>query len=92
MQGAGNINVRLMEGVTARIEIASQRGEVWLSDDSTRAYAPITGQELRDGTWYSDQVYGTGTTPTVTLRITQGPGSIVIQDSTHTLTETDPKP
>ena len=91
VQGAGNINVRLMEGITARIEITSQRGEVWLSDDSTRAYAPITGQEQRDGSWYSDHVYGTGTTPTVTLRITQGPGSIVIQDSTHALTETDPK-
>ncbi|MCU1409767.1 MAG: hypothetical protein JWR04_474 [Rhodoglobus sp.] len=91
VQGAGNINVRLLEGMTARIEITSQRGEVWLSDDSTRAYSPITGQEQQDGAWHSDQVYGAGTTPTVTLRITQGPGSIIIQDSTQTLTETDPK-
>ena len=91
VQGTGNINVRLMEGVTARIEITSQRGEVWLADDSTRAYAPITGQEQRDGAWYSDQVYGVGTTPTVTLRITQGPGLIIIQDSSSPATETDPK-
>jgi len=90
VQGTGNINVYLAEDVTARIVIDSQRGEVWLSDDANSIYAPITSQELKDGAWHSDQVFGPGTTPTVTLRITQGPGSIVIQD--HSSTESDTTP
>ena len=85
VQGAGDIDVSLLEGSTTRIEITSQRGEVWLANDPNNAYMPLSGRQFSDGAWHFSQVFGTGT-PTVTIRITQGPGSIVI-----TTPETDPK-
>jgi len=79
-QGAGTIDVRLVEGMTARVAVESRDGEVWLGDGTGSAYAPLDGLALSDGTWRSNGVYGTGTVPTVTVRIWQGSGSITITE------------
>ena len=79
LQGAGSLSLYVAEGVTARVEITSQRGEVWLANDPRTPYTPLPGKEYSDGAWHYSQVFGTGST-IVTVRITQGPGSIVIQD------------
>ncbi len=88
-QGAGSINVYVDEGMTARIEIVSRRGEVWVSSDTDYMYKPLTGQTLVEGAYRSTTTYGTGETPTVTVRIWQGDGSITITDDS-TRTDTTP--
>ena len=79
-QGAGTVDVRLVDGMTARIAVESRDGEVWLGDNTGTAYAPLDGLALSDGTWRSNGVYGAGTVPTVTVRIWQGSGSITITE------------
>ena len=88
-QGAGTVDINLAPGTVARIQIVSQDGEVWLAGDESEAYEPIDDLRYTRGAWRSDDVYGSGA-PTVTVRIWQGAGSIVIHDSTEPLTTDTP--
>ncbi|CAN5296472.1 hypothetical protein BH11ACT5_BH11ACT5_26890 [soil metagenome] len=88
-QGGGSMNVSIDPGMSARVEIMSRSGEVWLDKAGGKdEYAPLEGQQYIDGVWRSTNDFGTGDGPTTTVRIWQGSGSITITDHS---TETEPK-
>lgn len=93
-QGAGSTDVYLQEGVTARLEIVSRDGEIWLSDDDQYPYEPLPRKRLANGYWSGEATLGADTEPDVTIRIWQGPGTIYIHNDTEpentTETETTP--
>lgn len=86
-QGAGTIGLTLLEGASARVVIES-RGEVWLDSNSEAGYTQL--QQRQDALRTIEQVLGTSETPTVTVRIWQGAGTVILHDPTPapTLTPT----
>jgi phage shock protein PspC (stress-responsive transcriptional regulator) len=84
-QGAGSIDVVLTEGATARVVIES-RGEVWLDSNSEAGYTQL--QQRQDAPRTMEQLLGTSQTPTVTVRIWQGAGTIVLHDPAPAATPT----